>query len=168
MNIETIYISGAVQKQLLCLEKSGKKGALALLQYQQLLERFVSGEFFSNEVLSKRTKHGEMRIKNCCKYDLGAGFRLVTVMQEQAVFLVLIGSHDNVDLWLENNVGYIPMIRNNEYKTSITVQPKGDTLEEIAEQEQEYVDQYEQLLQEKIDDSVLRHVFSSFFASQKA
>ena len=53
----------------------------------------------------KTTNHGESRIKSCIKYDLGAGFRLVTVNTEKMIWLLFVGNHDAADKWLDNNSG---------------------------------------------------------------
>lgn len=51
------------------------------------------------------TDHGESRIKNCVKYDLGNGYRLVTVDFGEVVILCHAGKHDDVDHWLDQNRG---------------------------------------------------------------
>ncbi len=42
------------------------------------------------DVHSMTTDHGESRIKGCIKYDLGNGFRLVTVHQGEVVICSLL------------------------------------------------------------------------------
>jgi hypothetical protein len=49
------------------------------------------------------TKHGELRIKGVIKYDLGSGYRLVTLKQDGLFFLLFVGSHDDCHRWIENN-----------------------------------------------------------------
>jgi len=51
------------------------------------------------------TDHGEGRITNCVKYDLGNGYRLVTVDFGEVVMLCHAGKHDDVDHWLDANRG---------------------------------------------------------------
>ena len=51
------------------------------------------------------TNNGESRIRGCVKYDLGGGYRLVTVQTKNFVALCYVGSHDDVDRWLEANSG---------------------------------------------------------------
>jgi len=67
----------------------------------------------------KTTNHGESRIKSCIKYDLGAGFRLVTVNTEKVIWLLFVGNHDAADKWLDNNSGWTPIRAKNGEYTSV-------------------------------------------------
>lgn len=51
------------------------------------------------------TDRGESRLTNCIKYDLGNGYRLVTVDFGDVVMLCHAGKHDDVDRWLDANRG---------------------------------------------------------------
>lgn len=60
----------------------------------------------------RMTQHGESRIRHCIKYDLGGGYRLVTVRPKDTVFLLLfVGSHDDAERWLDANRGLVPVTR---------------------------------------------------------
>src|SRR5690606_30476730 len=58
--------------------------------------------------LGKFTRHGEFRIKNCIKYDIGKGYRMVCVKDGEDLFLLFVGSHDDASAWVENNRNFIP------------------------------------------------------------
>ncbi|KKJ78007.1 hypothetical protein WH95_06275 [Kiloniella litopenaei] len=51
------------------------------------------------------TKNGETRIQHCTKYDLGNGYRLVTIQLKKYIALCFIGNHDSCDQWLDRNSG---------------------------------------------------------------
>ncbi|MDA9791141.1 UvrD-helicase domain-containing protein [Schleiferiaceae bacterium] len=51
------------------------------------------------------TNHGETRIQHCVKYDLGKGYRLVTIKHKGVVSLEFVGNHDDTDKWLNANAG---------------------------------------------------------------
>lgn len=51
------------------------------------------------------TNHGENRIKNCVKYDLGDGWRLVTVQDARTCTFIFFGDHEDVDRWLNSHRG---------------------------------------------------------------
>ncbi|MBI5327322.1 MAG: UvrD-helicase domain-containing protein [Deltaproteobacteria bacterium] len=53
----------------------------------------------------KLTNHGETRIKNCFKYDLKDGYRLITVQQSNCRIFLYVGTHDECERWLEQNRG---------------------------------------------------------------
>jgi hypothetical protein len=51
------------------------------------------------------TNHGETRIKNCVKYDLGDGWRLVTRQTDKTCTFLFVGDHADVDRWIQNHAG---------------------------------------------------------------
>lgn len=51
------------------------------------------------------TNHGESRIKHCVKYDLGDGYRLVTVQNDNYICLCFAGNHEKTDEWINRNRG---------------------------------------------------------------
>lgn len=52
------------------------------------------------------THHGETRIEHCVKFDLGDGFRLVTIQHKKICVFCYVGNHDDCDRWLIANSGY--------------------------------------------------------------
>jgi len=51
------------------------------------------------------TNHGETRIKHCVKYDLGDGWRLVTIHDSGRCVFLFVGDHDDTDRWLDSHRG---------------------------------------------------------------
>lgn len=49
------------------------------------------------------TNHGENRIRNCVKYDLGEGWRLVTQQSKKTCGFLFVGDHDDVNRWLDGH-----------------------------------------------------------------
>lgn len=45
----------------------------------------------------------EKRIRKCWKYDLGWGYRLITLQRGGNIFIPFLGTHDECQRWLENN-----------------------------------------------------------------
>lgn len=56
------------------------------------------------------TNHGETRIEHCIKYDLGDGYRLVTVQDENMCMFCFAGKHDKTDAWIESHKGLKPIV----------------------------------------------------------
>lgn len=54
------------------------------------------------------TCHGEYRIKNCVKFNLGSGYRLITSKWGVRLYVLYVGTHDECHRWLENNKGWRP------------------------------------------------------------
>jgi len=57
----------------------------------------------------KITNHGESRIKNCVKYDLSDGYRLVTIQTDNFCMFCFCGDHDECDRWIDGHKGYTPI-----------------------------------------------------------
>lgn len=99
-----------------------KKEVLAIRA--ALTEASLEGEIQS----ISRTKHGESRLENVEKYDLGNGFRLVVQLidgvKKSRVFL-FAGTHDDTQRWLDTHKNY-KWVQNRTDKTLdfVLVSPK--------------------------------------------
>lgn len=51
------------------------------------------------------TNYGESRIRHCVKYDLGDGFRLITLLHGQTCLTLYVGDHEASDEWLIQHEG---------------------------------------------------------------
>lgn len=91
------------------------------------------------------THHGEKRIPNCLKYDLGNGWRLVTQQANKACLFLFIGDHDDVDHWLNTHKGATFGIRDG---IPIIAPGSADSLERIGPFQP---DQHGKPLAERID-----------------
>jgi hypothetical protein len=58
------------------------------------------------------TNHGETRIANAVKYDLGDGWRLVTAQNGKACTFIFVGDHDDTDKWLDRHKGFRAGVQN--------------------------------------------------------
>jgi hypothetical protein len=108
------------------------------------------------------TRHGEARIRNCRKVDLGCGYRLVCLLKDGQLVLLYAGSHDECSRWLMRN-----RRMNYEFKETVKdgsaarEQPVVKEVEQaVSDNGTECIDEYEADLMSKIDDAVLRKVFS--------
>ncbi len=112
------------------------------------------------EGAGKLTKYGEARLKNCLKFDLGNGYRLVCAREQTRLYLRFIGTHDECDRWIRQRTGETrdhilsdcpckALLRNLSAASSQSGK--------ITEQPQ---DQYEELIEDKLDDRLLVKIFS--------
>ena len=51
------------------------------------------------------TKHGESRIQHCIKYELAGRCRLITIQNKHIVLFCFLGTHEDVDRWIEQHRG---------------------------------------------------------------
>lgn len=85
------------------MRKAGKKAKLAAQKTDDIIGRLKNQGYLMPEELGKVTKHGELRLKNCIKYDLGNGYRLITIKQKNNLFVLYVGTHDECHQWVVNN-----------------------------------------------------------------
>lgn len=74
------------------------------------------------------TNHGETRIKNCRKYDLGDGWRLVTAQSEKVCTFLFVGTHEDTERWLEGHEGESYGVKDGHF-----VRVPGTSMEERLE-----------------------------------
>lgn len=99
-----IYISKKVDSCIESLVKSGKAGRLVANKAERIIEGLALGTAKHHmDTTGSFTKYGEKRIKNCRKFNLGCGYRLITLQRGKTVFITFLGSHDECQRWLENN-----------------------------------------------------------------
>ena len=151
--ISHIYYLHKLQKRFDELERTCTQGRKAVGQAKSLVREMKQG--VELRAHSKQTKHGELRIKNCKKFDLGSGYRLVTVQQGGRMYLLYAGSHDDCHQWIENHRGYLPGSAGPE-DVFVVPRPRKASVPELPENNDS---DYEDLLMQQIDDSVLRWVF---------
>lgn len=102
--MKRLFVSSKVESRIESLEKTGKAGQVLARKVTGIIDRLVCGDFRNHmDALKSYTKYGENRIKNCRKYDLGCGFRLIMLQRGKTVFIPFLGSHDECQRWLENN-----------------------------------------------------------------
>ena len=99
--MDFLHVSAKVEDRIEQLKKAGK--ALAQ-RAQRIIESLASGTAPNTAAAAGSfTKFGEKRIKNCRKYDLGCGYRLITLQREQTLFIPIVGTHDECQRWLADH-----------------------------------------------------------------
>lgn len=165
--VRYLHISRNIDRYLEILRMRGRQGVLAASQYLQLIECIRQAQWRSDVISCKRTKNGEYRLKNCIKYDLGHGYRLVTVKDGHNLFVTFVGSHDQTDRWIETH-RYDCFSEDDSLYFSETIDPDEPVTavhcaESLPPQSSFEADEYEQQLIDKIDEGVLKMVFPGLF-----
>lgn len=97
-----IFVSSKVESCIAALKKSGKSGNTLARKVTRIIDALASGKVQRHiPTMDSYTKYGEKRLKNCLKYDLGCGYRLITLKRGNTVFIPFLGSHDECQRWLE-------------------------------------------------------------------
>ena len=146
------------------LEDLRRKGGTAGTAAKKAID-FISAVMGNNGRSDREkysfTRNGEARIRRCRKVDLGGGYRLICLFKDGAMVLLYAGSHDECSRWLMRN-------RRMQYEfapgmaalsaSSVHAEAKNDA--PAGPEEGPLADDYEEELMGRIDDAVLRRVFS--------
>ena len=163
--MKSIYVSKKVETSIKALRKNGKTGNNLASKAKMIIDGLASGAAqHPDDVVGTTTKYGEKRIKNCYKYDLGWGYRLVTVQRGETVFIPFLGTHDSCQRWLETNSRLKNFAVGSGRKISITDtrQRKASSIESACENKKTYDNPSYHLT-----DKELRFVFSGLVQGMK-
>jgi len=157
-----IYRTPIIDRQLNRLRKSDKKGKRAARQIDAIINTLASCTNPLEKLRRKQTRYGELRLSNCRKYDLGSGYRLITVCDEGCIILAFAGSHDECHLWLEkqkNTTLNILSLKTDCTLIPATPGPQGYEVHSPPTEPAFEQDPYEKGLLQRVDEKTLRYVF---------
>ncbi|MDL2268508.1 hypothetical protein LJC71_00995 [Desulfosarcina sp. OttesenSCG-928-A07] len=100
--IDAIHLDPRLEKCLEALRKGGRRACLAADRVEAIAAALETEDTRFDQICAF-TRYGEARIKGCRKFDLGAGYRLVTLKKDNDLFLLFAGTHDECTRWIENN-----------------------------------------------------------------
>ena len=155
--ISYVLLSSNFTRQLKRLHQAGGTAKVVVEHAEAIIQQWVSGEVKSPRQLTRSTRYGEGRIKNCWKYDLFEAYRLLTVMAEDHLIFLFVGSHDECDQWIGHNRGWEPGVEKRGNKILPVHQA---TLRASAEEESDEDEAAEDYLLDEIDERDLRIIFS--------
>lgn len=95
-----IQIYPKLERQLAVLERQGTTRSIAAQRARQIIDALIQGDTPASAGLLKRKT--DKRVKNCLKFDLGAGFRLICISEGKIIYVLFVGDHDSADNWLDN------------------------------------------------------------------
>ena len=99
-----LHVSTKVETRIQDLGKSDKTGKAVAQKAKGIIECLASGNIrHYMDAIGNYTHYGENRIKNCRKFDLGSGYRMITLQRGAKIYIPLLGTHDECQRWLENN-----------------------------------------------------------------
>jgi len=153
-------------KRLVSMAKAGKNERIVAERAQRIIADLQTNPLHG-EAECKRTRHGELRLNDCRKYDLSCGFRLIALKRERRLIFSYIGSHDDCQRWIENNRDYqdeiesvpVPLTGGTQSEPFAAAEPEHDAPEK---------DEYEEQLMAKIDERLLREIFAGLYKNDGA
>ena len=159
--IRFIHSNPRFEKRLNDLRRSERFGIAAAKRADKIIANLIQKGTMSIIETGRLSRHGEARISNCVKYDLGRGYRLVSVKRGDHLFLLYIGTHDDCHRWIEDNRGIIPDIHKNDDLTRTVYNTGLPEKQEDQNNEQDL--DYEDILMSRITEKDLRWVFRGLF-----
>ena len=153
-----LYVSKKVEDSIEALKKTGTTGKNLANKAKSVIDGLASGTSpHPADTHGTFTKYGEKRIKECQKYDLGCGYRLITVQRGETVFIPFLGTHDSCHRWLETNSRLKNFTGGAGRKIAVTKQKQGKTGHQESECEDHITDDD---VFTHVTDKELRVVFS--------
>jgi len=161
--LRSLYRDPLFDRTLAELRAQGGYAAVAADKAEVFIDLLIGTNLSGGRHRFRFTRKGEYRIRNCRKVDLGCGYRIVCIQKDQRLVLIYIGTHDDCFRWIDRH-------RTAEYDLDgvsadawVPIRtgrpgelPKGG---QICE-ENRFAEEYEDSLMDRIDDAVLRQVFS--------
>ena len=155
-----LHLSCSLERQLDKITDSSSYVNCVMLKCRQLLSDMREFGLHHEKVVSKRTRKGEQRLKNCVKYDMGAGYRLVTVMNDSHLFVTHLGTHDETDQWFDRHKGDDFTPENSSYNLErVDIREHENVSQSLVGAELIDSDEYEAQLEAKLNESLLLSIF---------
>ena len=156
----SLYRTPLFEKQLKALGKTDRKGAQAAERAAEIIRQLAVDGWQCVAMMNKRTKRGELRVRKCLKYDLGSGYRLISLKRDSELFLLYVGTHDECDRWLNKKRGSKLQVEPEGFIfVAENVETPSGQLADTPVEEAVAQDEYEEQLFAKLSDPVLRQVF---------
>ncbi len=154
--IKTLHFCLKFDKKHSLLRSSEKMAVAASKNADAIIEAILKNGGRSLSQCGKLSRHGEFRIKNCTKYDLGKGYRMVCVKQTTNLYFLFIGTHDDCDAFIENNRDFTPRKFNTNRVEIAHISPEDKPCEDLSNPSEP---DYDDLLYAKITEKDLLYVF---------
>jgi len=161
--IQRIHLDPKLEKILAVLRKGDSRRNRVADRVEAIIAEAKRGQLPPEEVAAF-TRNGEARIRGARKYDLGAGYRLITLKQGDDLYLLYVGTHDECDRWVDNNRAGLPLELIAERCRTISRSVSDETssvqfcLQDHQEQEEDWIP--------PLSDQDLRVVFSGLLGNK--
>ncbi len=159
--IRYVHSNPRFEKMLDAMRSSEKMAVSAAKKADAIIANIIRNGDSRLSVFGKFTRHGEFRIKNCIKYDIGKGYRMVCVKDKEDLYLLFVGTHDDASAWVENNRNFTPDSSRKNLITFHVERPDDSDNQVLTPQEPDYDD----ILISRITESDLKIVFRGLLSS---
>ncbi len=156
-----IYDPVQFYKKLERMEKAKNKSSIAARQAREIINSLADKNYLSHEVRIKLSQDGEARIKNCIKFQLVDGHRMIAVKRDGWFIFLFLGTHDESDTWIKNNMGIRPDPSQGEVISASAQEEPAEQCKVEQEQQGEPagIHDLDVPLHEVLDQKTLRKIF---------
>ena len=98
---KTLHIHPKVEKILDQMRSQDNAPKIAAKRAEAIIDALKNGTIMARAGRLSKTK--DARIRKLFKYDLGKGFRLISLKDKSSLYILFVGSHDQCDTWLDTN-----------------------------------------------------------------
>lgn len=166
--IAFLYRDAFFDKSLEDLRAMGGEAFIIARKVDEFVDLLLNPDHKGNREKFRFTRNKEARIKNCKKVDLGCGYRLVCIKKDGHLALLYLGTHDDCFRWIERNRGMTYDFHASSKVTPVihesTVCQENIPAAVLAEQR--VVEEYEARFMSRLDDTILRKIFSGLCGMQ--
>jgi hypothetical protein len=169
-SIRKVHRTTLFERTLEELRAKGGYAAVAAAKAEEFMQSLSGGAGGKGRDKFRCTRKGEYRIRNCRKVDLGCGYRIVCIHKDQRLVLLYIGTHDDCFRWIERHrkAEYDLDAVDGDTWTPVTVQSEmRQCHDDAVTDEDRFADAYEEALVSRVDDALLRQVFSGLVNRQR-
>jgi hypothetical protein len=162
-SIRSLYRDPLFDRTLERLRSQGGYGAVAASKADELISLLAGRTDARGRNKFRFTRKGEYRIKNCRKVDLGCGYRIVCIQKDQRLVLLYVGTHDDCFRWIDRHrtAEYdLDSVAKNAWIDIGGARPVEPASHKQVSEEDRFAEEYEASLTGRLDDTVLRKVFS--------
>lgn len=159
---ETLYVyqDTNLTKQFKSLLMGGSNAAPAARHAQAIIDQFINGGIRNLKNTGRCTRYGDARIKNCVKFDLVRGYRLVGMLLDQGIAFLYVGSHDECDHWLKHNALIEPNLDKKRNKVTEIRKTAPEEMGAVDESEfDSFEPDYDDLMLRDLTEKDLRSIF---------
>jgi hypothetical protein len=99
--IKHIHVHQRVERTIEQMSILNNAPMIAALRARNIIQTLVDGIMPARTILMSGKK--DARIKKRFKFDLGKGYRLITIREKESMYILFIGTHEQCDRWLDDN-----------------------------------------------------------------
>ncbi len=99
--LEILHIHPKVEKNLEQMKTLDNAPKIAAKRAEAIIDALKNGTIMARA--GRLSKNKDARVKKLFKYDLGKGYRLISLKDKSSLYILFVGSHDQCDTWLETN-----------------------------------------------------------------